>query len=247
FLHHSSANSWQWDLHSSGSGNTLHWQWELILPVGTLSWQWEYLVHFIPNIIVQTLGSGISIILAVGTPSTGSGNLYCQWELSPSSGNALIWYDEDVHDLRYVETKFPIIVFDNALTSKVTPFYEPTVSPLNANKIDFRISFDESDEEDYTPIKSKVRFESKDHGNSPKNKALNVSTSANDSPSIVHTSSKKQPAKVVDIPSDIGELNLALDDMESEEEVEKVFDETTNLSNTRTMASIYTAPDASKT
>nr|GFB95210.1 hypothetical protein [Tanacetum cinerariifolium] len=37
------ANSWQWDLHSSGSGNTLHWQWELILPVGTLSWQWECL------------------------------------------------------------------------------------------------------------------------------------------------------------------------------------------------------------
>nr|GEY84203.1 integrase, catalytic region, zinc finger, CCHC-type, peptidase aspartic, catalytic [Tanacetum cinerariifolium] len=24
FLHHSSANSWQWGLHSSGSGNTLH-------------------------------------------------------------------------------------------------------------------------------------------------------------------------------------------------------------------------------
>nr|GEV90906.1 retrovirus-related Pol polyprotein from transposon 297 family [Tanacetum cinerariifolium] len=40
-------------------------------------------------IAVQTLGSGISILLAVGTPSTGSGNLYCQWELSPSSGNAL--------------------------------------------------------------------------------------------------------------------------------------------------------------
>nr|GEZ56833.1 reverse transcriptase domain-containing protein [Tanacetum cinerariifolium] len=32
---------------------------------------------------------GISILLAVGTPSTGSGNLYCQWELSPGSGNAL--------------------------------------------------------------------------------------------------------------------------------------------------------------
>nr|GEZ91716.1 reverse transcriptase domain-containing protein [Tanacetum cinerariifolium] len=29
--------------------NNLHWQWELILPVGTLSWQWECLVHFIPN------------------------------------------------------------------------------------------------------------------------------------------------------------------------------------------------------
>nr|GEW58077.1 ribonuclease H-like domain-containing protein [Tanacetum cinerariifolium] len=36
-------------------------------------------------IAVQTPGSGISIPLAVGTPSTGSGNLYCQWELSPSS------------------------------------------------------------------------------------------------------------------------------------------------------------------
>nr|GFC56595.1 ribonuclease H-like domain-containing protein [Tanacetum cinerariifolium] len=32
---------------------------------------------------LQTLDSGISIPLAVGTPSTSSGNLYCQWELSP--------------------------------------------------------------------------------------------------------------------------------------------------------------------
>nr|GEX63573.1 hypothetical protein [Tanacetum cinerariifolium] len=40
-------------------------------------------------IAVQTLGSGISIPLAVGTPSAGSGKLYCQWELCPSSGNAL--------------------------------------------------------------------------------------------------------------------------------------------------------------
>nr|GEY07847.1 reverse transcriptase domain-containing protein [Tanacetum cinerariifolium] len=32
---------------------------------------------------VQSPGSGIFILLAVGTPSTGSRNLYCQWELSP--------------------------------------------------------------------------------------------------------------------------------------------------------------------
>nr|GFC29345.1 hypothetical protein [Tanacetum cinerariifolium] len=38
---------------------------------------------------VQTPSSGISILLAVGTPSTSSGNLYSQWELSPGSGNAL--------------------------------------------------------------------------------------------------------------------------------------------------------------
>nr|GEX62833.1 hypothetical protein [Tanacetum cinerariifolium] len=35
----------------TGSGNNIHWQWELILPVGTLSWQWECLLHFIPNSI----------------------------------------------------------------------------------------------------------------------------------------------------------------------------------------------------
>ncbi|GJZ76931.1 hypothetical protein Tco_0641603 [Tanacetum coccineum] len=65
-----------------------------------------------------------------------------------------IWYDEDVHDLRSVETEFPAIVFNDALTSEVTLSCEPTVSPLNDNKIDFRISFDESDDEDYTPTVS---------------------------------------------------------------------------------------------
>ncbi|GJR70274.1 hypothetical protein Tco_0016339 [Tanacetum coccineum] len=61
-----------------------------------------------------------------------------------------IWYDEDVHDLRSVETEFPAIVFDDALTSEVTLSCEPTVSPLNDHKIDFRTLFDESDNEDYT-------------------------------------------------------------------------------------------------
>ncbi|GJY75724.1 putative reverse transcriptase domain-containing protein [Tanacetum coccineum] len=69
-----------------------------------------------------------------------------------------IWYDDDVHDLRSVENEFPAIVFDDAFTSKVTPSYEPTVSPLNDNKIDFRISFDESDDEDYTLIHDENLF-----------------------------------------------------------------------------------------
>nr|GEX01800.1 hypothetical protein [Tanacetum cinerariifolium] len=64
-----------------------------------------------------------------------------------------IWYVEDVHDLRFVETEFPAIVFNDTFTSEVTPFYEPTVSPLNDNKIDFRISF-----EDYTVIYDKISF-----------------------------------------------------------------------------------------
>ncbi|GKD66250.1 hypothetical protein Tco_1308358, partial [Tanacetum coccineum] len=61
-----------------------------------------------------------------------------------------IWYDEDVHDLISVETEFPAIIFNDALTSEVALSCEPTVSPLNDNEIDFRISFDESDDEDYT-------------------------------------------------------------------------------------------------
>nr|GEX15086.1 reverse transcriptase domain-containing protein [Tanacetum cinerariifolium] len=41
------------------------------------------------SIAVQTPDSGISNLVEVGTTFTGSGNLYCQWELSPGSGNAL--------------------------------------------------------------------------------------------------------------------------------------------------------------
>ncbi|GKE51166.1 hypothetical protein Tco_1486322, partial [Tanacetum coccineum] len=60
-----------------------------------------------------------------------------------------IWYDEDVLDLRSVETEFPAIVFNDSLTSNETPSCEPTVSYLN-DEIDFRESFDESHDEDYT-------------------------------------------------------------------------------------------------
>ncbi|GJS77464.1 hypothetical protein Tco_0727345 [Tanacetum coccineum] len=63
-----------------------------------------------------------------------------------------IWYDEDVHDLISVETEFPAIVYNKALTSDVALSCEPTVSPLNDNQIDYRISFDESDDEDYTKV-----------------------------------------------------------------------------------------------
>ncbi|GJZ27333.1 hypothetical protein Tco_0571586 [Tanacetum coccineum] len=62
-----------------------------------------------------------------------------------------IWYDEDVHGLRSVETEFPAIAFNDTLMS------EPTVSSLN-NEIGFRISFDESDDEDYTVIYDKNLF-----------------------------------------------------------------------------------------
>ncbi|GJV15316.1 hypothetical protein Tco_1360639 [Tanacetum coccineum] len=69
-----------------------------------------------------------------------------------------IWYDEDVHDLRSVETEFLAIVFNDKLTSEEALSCEPTISPLNDNEIDFRISFDESDDEDYMVIFDKNSF-----------------------------------------------------------------------------------------
>ncbi|GJT04256.1 hypothetical protein Tco_0838718 [Tanacetum coccineum] len=69
-----------------------------------------------------------------------------------------IWDNEDVHDLGYVETKFPAIVFNDTLIYEATLSCEPTVSSLNNDEIDFRISFDESDDEDCTVIFDKNSF-----------------------------------------------------------------------------------------
>ncbi|GJU73745.1 hypothetical protein Tco_1265150 [Tanacetum coccineum] len=56
--------------------------------------------------------------------------------------------DEDDCSIDF-ETEFPAIVFDNTLTAIPS---EPTVCPPNENEVDFRISLDESDDEDYTVI-----------------------------------------------------------------------------------------------
>ncbi|GKD23159.1 hypothetical protein Tco_1224862 [Tanacetum coccineum] len=69
-----------------------------------------------------------------------------------------IWYDEDVHDLRSVETEFLAIVFNDKLTSNETPSCEATESSFKNNKINFRISFDESNDEDYTVVFDKNSF-----------------------------------------------------------------------------------------
>ncbi|GJV06296.1 zf-CCHC domain-containing protein [Tanacetum coccineum] len=67
-----------------------------------------------------------------------------------------IW--KHVHDLRFFETEFPAIVFNDNFTSNEIFYCEPTLSFLNDNEIDFRISFDESDDEDYTVVFDKNSF-----------------------------------------------------------------------------------------
>ncbi|GJT34208.1 hypothetical protein Tco_0924627 [Tanacetum coccineum] len=69
-----------------------------------------------------------------------------------------IWNNEDVHDLGSVETEFPAIVFNDMLTFEAALSCEPKVRSLNNDEIDFRISFNDSDDEDYTVIFDKNSF-----------------------------------------------------------------------------------------
>ncbi|GJZ54301.1 hypothetical protein Tco_0609186 [Tanacetum coccineum] len=66
----------------------------------------------------------------------------------PTFGKLENYEDEDDCFIDF-ETEFPAIVFDNTLTALQ---FEATVCPPNKNMIDFRISLDESDDEDYTVI-----------------------------------------------------------------------------------------------
>ncbi|GJU02261.1 hypothetical protein Tco_1112599 [Tanacetum coccineum] len=61
------------------------------------------------------------------------------------------WYNEDIYDLISVEIEFPAIAFNDEVSSEKTLSCVPTVSSLN-DETDFRISFDNSDDEDYTSI-----------------------------------------------------------------------------------------------
>ncbi|GKF32112.1 hypothetical protein Tco_0101910 [Tanacetum coccineum] len=60
--------------------------------------------------------------------------------------------DHDLYDLRSVEAEFPAIVIDDTVTPQdALPCKSQVSTPVN-DEIDFRISFDESDDEDYTII-----------------------------------------------------------------------------------------------
>ncbi|GKF68172.1 hypothetical protein Tco_0197851, partial [Tanacetum coccineum] len=66
--------------------------------------------------------------------------------------------DDDLYDLRSIEAEFPTIVIDDAVTPQDAIQCKSQVSiPVN-NEIDFRILFDESDDEDCTVIFNKNSF-----------------------------------------------------------------------------------------
>ncbi|GJU81212.1 hypothetical protein Tco_1283577 [Tanacetum coccineum] len=100
----------------------------------------------------------------------------------------------------------------------------------------------------WQPIKQKVSYEPKAHGNLPKNGAHKVSSSAKDDPSKkllatkggLHVPTSKLSVSTSN-PYDV------LDDMESEKEAKVVYDEIVNLKDTRTGSSLCTAHDGSNT
>ncbi|GJS04370.1 hypothetical protein Tco_0320878 [Tanacetum coccineum] len=66
-----------------------------------------------------------------------------------------IQVDDDLYDLRSMEAEFLAIVIDDAFTPQdALPCKSQVSTPVN-DEIDFRISFDESDDEDYTIISDK--------------------------------------------------------------------------------------------
>ncbi|GJU51070.1 hypothetical protein Tco_1220625 [Tanacetum coccineum] len=62
------------------------------------------------------------------------------------------YYEDEDDCFTDFETEFPAIVFDNTFTFDTALPCEPMVSSTNKNKIDFIISLDKSDDEDYTVI-----------------------------------------------------------------------------------------------
>ncbi|GJT52606.1 hypothetical protein Tco_0978763 [Tanacetum coccineum] len=65
-----------------------------------------------------------------------------------------IWYDEDVHYLRFFEAEFPAIVYNDALASKSDFSSKPMVSPQHTDKINLKneTSLSENDDEEYNVI-----------------------------------------------------------------------------------------------
>ncbi|GJW43786.1 hypothetical protein Tco_0072585 [Tanacetum coccineum] len=66
--------------------------------------------------------------------------------------------DDDLYDLRSMEAEFPAIIIDDAFEPQDALQCKSQVSTPVNDEIDFRISFDESDDEDYTIICDKDSF-----------------------------------------------------------------------------------------
>ncbi|GKA47037.1 reverse transcriptase domain-containing protein [Tanacetum coccineum] len=103
-------------------------------------------------------------------PNTMEEYIILEEEKAQRHGRTFNWQTSMFGKIKYYEdeddcfsdfkTEFPATVFDNTLMSDTALPCEPMVSPPNENKIDFRISLDESDDEDYTIMPPRMRTRS---------------------------------------------------------------------------------------
>ncbi|GJX21551.1 hypothetical protein Tco_0225996 [Tanacetum coccineum] len=78
--------------------------------------------------------------------------------LSDENPILLIRVDDDLHNISSVEAEFPAIVINDAVAPQDEIQCKSQVSTPVNDEIDFRISFDESDDEDYTIFFDKNSF-----------------------------------------------------------------------------------------
>ncbi|GJS93435.1 hypothetical protein Tco_0800403 [Tanacetum coccineum] len=69
------------------------------------------------------------------------------------------YFEDEDNSFMNLDTEYPAIIFDD--TSDAALSWEPMVSPLDNNEIDFNISFDESDDEDYMVVFDENSFSCK--------------------------------------------------------------------------------------
>nr|GEW17810.1 hypothetical protein [Tanacetum cinerariifolium] len=72
------------------------------------------------------------------------------FNLQTATYGKMEYYDDEDDNFMNFETEYPAIVFDD--TSDATLSCKPMISPLNNNEIDFKISFNKSDNEGYIVI-----------------------------------------------------------------------------------------------
>nr|GEV66548.1 RNA-directed DNA polymerase, eukaryota, reverse transcriptase zinc-binding domain protein [Tanacetum cinerariifolium] len=145
------SDRWSWTLHGLSDFSVKSAREEIdkhVLVVSPSQTRWSKVKIDDPNITTE------DYTRLEEEKSHRRGKVY-NWE---NATYGKIWDNEDVHDLEFVETEFTAIVFNSTLTSEAALSCEPTVSSLNDNEIDFRILFDESDDENYTVVYDKNLF-----------------------------------------------------------------------------------------
>ncbi|GJY92060.1 hypothetical protein Tco_0507842 [Tanacetum coccineum] len=97
----------------------------------------------------------------VNTPRFQSSRIWTYWLFTTFLETAtygMVKIDDDLHDLRSMEAEFPATVIDDAFAPQDAVLCKSRVSTPVNDDIKFRISFDESDDEDYVIIYDKNSF-----------------------------------------------------------------------------------------